>query len=146
MWDHSAMTDMPPGTYVATRAERLTMLAAHKVAGRPVGPTSGWGMQHLFRRPGEWSLCDEAVWTSCVRGDFVSELTWICSRCQAEAVVACIEHGECPICGGWLTEPERSPGGWRHCRGCRRGWLVRAQAGGDQVLGQNWPERVWGAA
>lgn len=140
------MTDMPPGTYVATMAERLTMLAQHVVAGRPTGPTSGWGMQHLFRRPGEWSICGEAVWLNVVRPALVTELTWICARCQAEACVASVQRGDCPICDGPLTDPGRSPGGWRHCRSCRRGWLVVVRNGVNHPLGQNWPDRVWGAA
>ncbi len=48
------------------------------VASKP----SGIGIQHLFRRPGEWSLCEEAVWLEVQRAERVTPLTWICARCQ----------------------------------------------------------------
>lgn len=51
------------------------------VAGRP----GGIGIQHLFRRAGEWSLCREAVWLEVQRAERVSELTWICARCKVIA-------------------------------------------------------------
>ncbi|SRR5258708_16292058 len=135
-------TEMPPGTYVATSAEREWMLADHVVAGRPTGPTSGWGMQHLFRRPGEWSLCEEAVWLAVIRAEIVNEHTWICSRCQAEALAASVRSGVCPACRAPLSDPRRSPGGWSHCRACRRGWLVTDGDGAVHPLRQDWPERA----
>ncbi len=55
--------------------------AGYIVAGRP----SGLGMQHLFRRPGEWSLCEEAVWLEAQRAELVNERTWICASCQGVA-------------------------------------------------------------
>lgn len=51
------------------------------VAGKP----SGLGIQHLFRQPGEWSLCREAVWLEVQRAELVTPWTWICARCQAFA-------------------------------------------------------------
>jgi hypothetical protein len=154
------------------------------VAGRPVGPTSGFGIQHLFRRPGEGCLCDEVGWLQVVRAELVSPLTWICARCQAIAAgeldpcvrqpevlpsaepqpdgapapgeerrraaekpdaedlvaqVAAIRRGECPSCGRHLTDPQRSAGGWRHCRDCRRGWAVETLAGQARPTWQDWP-------
>jgi hypothetical protein len=120
------------------------------VAGRPVGPTSGFGIQHLFRRPGEGCLCDEVGWLQVVRAELVSPLTWICARCQAIAAgepdaedlvaqVAAIRRDECPSCGRSLTDPQRSAGGWRHCRDCRRGWAVETLAGQVRPTWQDWP-------
>jgi hypothetical protein len=131
-----------PAPYIAPLAERLIALGNHAVAGRPIGPASGWGMNHLFRRAGEASLCGETEWLRVVRPAVIDELTWICTRCQAAACMAFLRRGECPICEESLTAAERSPGGWRHCRGCRRGWLVTTTDGVDQVAGQNWPDRV----
>ncbi len=140
------MTDLPPGTYVAAAAERMWMLADYIVAGRPVGETSGWGMQHLFRRAGEWSLCEEAVWLGVVRAEPVNALTWVCTRCQARALASLVQQGICPACRAPLTEPRLSPGGWQHCRSCRRGWLVVQRAGVEHPLAQDWPGRREGAA
>lgn len=51
------------------------------VAGKP----SGIGIQHLFERPGLWSLCEEAVWLEVQRCELVTPLTWICAGCKALA-------------------------------------------------------------
>lgn len=51
------------------------------VASKP----SGIGIQHLFRRPGQWSLCEEAVWLEVQRDKLVTPLTWVCVRCKALA-------------------------------------------------------------
>lgn len=135
------MIDLAAGCYVATPAERMWLLADYVVAGRPLGPTSGFGIQHLFRRPGEWSLCDAVDWLRVVRCDPVNECTWICTRCQAEGVAIRVELGACPACRAPLTDPSRSPGGWAHCRACRRGWLVVAHDGLAHPVGRDWPAR-----
>lgn len=130
--------------------------AGYIVAGRP--PGSGLGMQHLFTRPGEWSLCGEAVWIACVRDEHVNGLTWICGRCQAAAAGepdpcppplsteerrVAVQAGTCPVCRRPLTDQALSPEGWVHCRACRVGWLagklVRAEGIVERLVRRDWP-------
>jgi hypothetical protein len=141
----------------STAAAHPRHATGHIIAGRPVGPTSGWGIQHLFDRPGEWSLCGEAVWLQCIRATDVNHLTWICYRCQRIAAglpdqeplwatadrLEAVKRGECPNCRGPLADPSLSPERWRHCRECRVGWIaqqhVRASGVIERVARRDWP-------
>jgi hypothetical protein len=155
----------PEGAVIERTAPRVA--AGYILAGKPSGlaaivdgQATDAGMQHLFSRPGEWSLCGEAVWLEVQRAELVTALTWICARCQALAAgqpdpcvspaeqplavpalaaVAAIRQGACPGCEGALTDPRRSAGGWSHCRRCRRGWAVETQRGEARPTWQDWP-------
>lgn len=147
-----------------TEAMRATPGAGYILAGRPSGlgaivdgRATNAGMQHLFGRPGEWCLCGEVMWLQVQRAEKVTELTWICTRCKAVAAgepdpclpppddedqVAAIRRGQCPACAARLTDPQRSPGGWRHCRPCRRGWAVETRACRARPTWRDWPHAL----
>lgn len=141
--DHSRPWAPPP-----RRRPAALPTTGYIVAGRP----SGIGLQHLFSRPGEWSLCGEAVWLEVQRAELISPLTWICVRCRELAEVAerevplfveWIRDRRCPRCRGPLTDPGRSPGGWRHCPACRCGWGTKAHPDGSlSPIRRDWPVPV----
>lgn len=155
------MSDLPPGTYIATAREREWLLADYIVAGRPPRDlTAGNTMQHLFAKRGWWSLCGETQWLAVIRWSllgrhvpqavepgrpvpdappFVPDRAWICTRCQAAAVADSVRRDVCPECRASLTDPRRSPGGRRHCRACRCGWLVEVRDGAETPVRQDWP-------
>lgn len=130
------------------------------LAGRPVyvdhgEPFPPGAMQHLFRQPGEWSLCGEMVWLQAQRAREVNELTWICAACRevamaesapadddavaADGTVVDVRARVCPTCRGPLTDPSLSPGGWRHCRACRRGWAIQVSERRARATWKDWP-------
>jgi hypothetical protein len=144
--------------WAAPARERLPLsgaTASYILAARPNVGSRG----HLFRRPGEWCLCDVVCWIEVQRLERVDESTWICAACQEVAAqevalsaaragredaeqrgqVSSIRRGECPGCGARLTDPRRSAGGWRHCARCRRGWAVETQDGHTRATSLEWP-------
>jgi hypothetical protein len=62
-------------------------------------------------------------------------------RRTKEGDVAAVRRGECPKCGGRLTDPSRSPGGYSHCARCRVGWRIEEASLGDYVHHRGWPPR-----
>ncbi len=150
-------------TYLAAPAERMWLLADHILAGRPPESLTASGtIQHLFTNPGERSLCGATTWLDVIRWTllgkhvpqpaesgrpvpdappFVTDLAWVCTRCQAEGIAIRVGLGECPACRAPLSDPSRSPGGWAHCRACRRGWLVEVRGGVGCVSARDWAAR-----
>jgi hypothetical protein len=54
--------------------------------------------------------------------------------------VLLISERRCSECGGPLTDPQRSPGGWAHCPRCRRGWRLESGADGRPAPAcRRWP-------